>query len=187
MALSKTLADRLKWLDVSCNGFATSHSCLQDWYHMWEFILTFSNVALGLFLLTLALADAKTIQPISESFPLPQQYDNETKVKVLMAMLSALSVFLSLVDFIMKPAARADSHKAAVDKYVRSKYAFRSIGEIDAAQEDKDVKERFEAELNKYLDRENVPTIPELLFPVLRLWQCVKTWVIVWIDKMRPY
>lgn len=186
MPLSEKFSKRLAWLQDSCNGFATAHACLQDWYHMWELILTFSNVALGLLLLTFSLADEKTIQPFANLFPLPHQYDVPTKVRVLMALLAALSVFLSLVDFIMKPAAKAAGHKAAVDKYVESKYAFREIAELSGNKNDEEVLSEYREARSSYLNRENVPTIPELLFPVLRLWHCLKAWIILGLDKCKP-
>ena len=185
MALSETFSARLKWIQHSCNGFATAHGCMQDWYHFWELIITFANIALALLLLTFSLADEETIlKPLTASAPITSLMNESVRTRVTMALLAALSLFLSLIDFIMKPAAKAAGHKAAVDKYVESKYAFRDIEDrLSIEHDDAEILNDYREARASYLNRENVPTIPELLYPALRLWHCLKNRMITFIDS----
>lgn len=188
MPLDTKLANRLKRLKDSCNSFATAHAALQDVYHLCAVTLTIVILTLTTLLLTVALADEALLAPIVDgAMPwLPKTLSNPQKVKLCMALFAALAFLLTLLDYIFKPAAKAAGHKAAVDKYTESKYEFRELEELaDVENLDGDeIAKRYKSARIKYLNRENIPTIPEIAFLLCKLWHKLKVWA---SDKLDEY
>lgn len=182
------LDKRMSYTQASANMLATCNAALQDLNSCFAMVLTAVSLCGSTLLLATSMADDKLLAllPVFASTPEAQL---AARIKVYMASFAAVTFFATLLDLAFRPGARAETHKRAVDHYVQAKSKIRSLREFQKVEEltNVEVLRKFEVIEQDYLNREGIPSIPEILYLPLKCWHEFKFWcgdLITWLFSL---
>lgn len=175
------LSSRLKKIQDNSNQLATAHACLQDFYGITSSVLLATNLTIPVFLLATSLMPDLELTsffawlatvPFVYPAVLTQTPLTQATVKYTTAILSIFCFLTTLLELLIKPKEQSEIHKKAVDHYTLAKYRIRDLRESIDGQEtcEDQIRRKLTKITKKYLSREEVPAVPELLFLFLKLW-----------------
>lgn len=180
-----TLLRRLKAIQDNSNHLATAHACLQDFYAITSGMLLATNLTIPVFLLAISLMPDRSLTsffawlatvPFIKPALLTDTPLTEETVKYTTAVLAIFCFLTTLIELLLKPKEQSEIHKKAVDHYTLAKYRVRELREsIDILPTcECQIRKKLKKITKKYLSRNDVPAIPELIFPILKFWHEIK-------------
>ncbi len=141
---------------------ADMHSWEAARYGRWNQFLVSGGLVFSVFLLTLVLASEDFVHRTINLMP--------DLYKWVLAILASFNFSLTLILMAWQPAQKAAQHKEAVTHYARAKHRI----DLILRGEELITKEAAESFLDEYLDKSDLPQIPNALFIKLKKRHLVK-------------
>lgn len=155
------LRGRLKRVLRLANQQATMYGWLSDHYGRWNVALTFGSLLIAVVLLALVFASdfvQRTTGASADAF------------QWATGVAAVLSFLITLVGLAWQPAAKAASHRQAINHYTKAKYEVGRHLDSDEAIMAESVRQIEE----RYLDTRDLPNISDRRFLKLKRWHLEK-------------